>query len=279
MKQNGDDNEGILGFLEKDIRKCVRQCASKKCFYCKKTAASIKCHKKSCKRYFHLICGHKNNFLFEFIDQYVSYCHEHHGIVDDNVKRHNECCICWELLNEYNPITSIPSCCNEGWFHVRCFRISALSAGYLFKCLLCGYKNDGYLCAMRKRGIYIPDRDASWELESNAFASLYSTLNDCDATECLCPKGRSFTQKWSRSRKWFLLKCTYCGSKAIHVHCNGPNSKSYICEVCTMERTQSVHDDECNDENEALKTLCKNAEEDALEVISYWPAWVILYYK
>lgn len=36
-------------------------------------------------------------------------------------------------------------------------------------------------------------RDASWELEPNAFQELLYRHDRCDAVTCLCPKGRTYT--------------------------------------------------------------------------------------
>lgn len=238
LEQNGADDEGIFGFLEKDIRKCVQRCASMKCCYCGEVAASIKCNVKSCKRHFHLICGRKNDCILEFIGEYVSRCHQHHGVNDAPVVNHDFCFICWTRMDKYHPITSIPSCCDRGWMHANCMRRTALCAGYMFKCPLCGFENAAYVNAMRKRGIYVPCRDASWELESDAFSSLHLAPDSCDAVQCMCPRGPWFQAKWPSS-EWSLLKCIYCGSKAIHVHCNQRNWEVYECEDCVVP--QSLH--------------------------------------
>lgn len=36
-------------------------------------------------------------------------------------------------------------------------------------------------------------RDASWELVPNAFEELLYRHDQCDASICLCPKGRKYT--------------------------------------------------------------------------------------
>jgi len=38
-------------------------------------------------------------------------------------------------------------------------------------------------------------RDASWELEPNAFAELAQLYSTCDAANCICPQGRTFDNK------------------------------------------------------------------------------------
>lgn len=44
---------------------------------------------------------------------------------------------------------------------------------------------------MKEMGIYVPEQDASWELESNAFQELYEEHNQCDHPTCICPEGRT----------------------------------------------------------------------------------------
>lgn len=238
MQQSGKDDEGIFGFLKKDIEACVRTCSTKKCCYCDEQAASIECCVKSCKRNFHLICGVKNNCLFEFIDNYASYCNDHHAIEDENPKDPNICFICHEVLGAYNPLEWIPSCCGNGWFHADCMRRSALSAGYFFKCPLCGYAKEEYIRSVRKRGVFVPDQDASWELEANAYETLRIN-HSCGAEHCTCPFGSAHQNKLP-SNKWHLLKCIYCGLNAVHRHCLGQNSTEYKCADCTIDALVTV---------------------------------------
>lgn len=235
LPQNGRDEAGILGFLDADIKKWVKSCRYTKCCYCKKNGASIECSRISCKKNFHLICGKENDCLFEFVDAFKSYCHEHHGL-----NKHNphpilprSCFICHGSMGHYNPVKWIPSCCNRGWFHGDCMRENAISAGYLFKCPLCGCSKDEYIQLIRERGIFLPDRDASWELEPNAYDSFQLTLS-CNAKPCLCPYGPIHAVKQSKS-KWFLLKCIFCGSNAMHKLCSNNNSNQYKCADCTID--------------------------------------------
>lgn len=260
MEQNGADNQGILGFLEQDIRKCAQRCASTKCFYCHQKSASIMCKRKSCKRSFHLICGVRNQCLFQFSNKFNSYCHQHHGIDDGHIDAHDDCMICWEPMGDYNPIESIPSCCSMGWIHASCVRKAAVSAGYLFHCPMCGSKesNNDFCAAVRKRGIFVPERDASWELSQNAYASLLFVYDSCDAKQCFCPNGRNFNIKRRRS-KWFLMKCIYCGSKGIHFGCSPRDLKKYKCAECTRTRSQSL----LNAETQSIQTECAASEPSA----------------
>lgn len=237
----------------------MQRCASKECYICGGKSATIMCKYKSCKRWFHLVCGADKYCLFQFNDPFSSYCHEHHNINDGRIEGHDSCMVCWEPMGTYNPITSIPSCCEKGWIHVRCMRKAAITAGYYFKCPLCGHNRDGYLPFVRKRGIFVPDQDAVWELSQNAYGSLLLQYNRCDAKVCHCENGREFSIKRKRS-KWFLLKCIYCGSKAIHFGCSPHDLKEYKCSECTSARSQMLFSQEfpfqqSQQQNEMTKAL------------------------
>lgn len=74
----------------------------------------------------------------------------------------------------------------------------AKTAGiHFFKCPLCNDK-DVFSVAMRRAGVYLPDRDAAWETEPQAFEDLNRLHNRCDAEECECPKGRDHCSKSDR---------------------------------------------------------------------------------
>lgn len=72
-------------------------------------------------------------------------------------------------------------------------------------------------------------RDASWELEPNAYEELLYRHNRCDAQVCLCQKGRTHT-----SSKWPIVLCRLCGSQGIHVTCGPMNSSNsaWECDDC-----------------------------------------------
>lgn len=127
--QQGSDSQGIDGFLVSDIEKLIK--LGKKCYYCKEKHASVKCRFKKCQRYFHVKCGVENNCLFQFEDQFPSYCH-HHVAIQEKYEIHEDwwlCQICHESMGVYNAITSIPSCCDQGYFHKKCALEFAKTAG------------------------------------------------------------------------------------------------------------------------------------------------------
>lgn len=52
-------------------------------------------------------------------------------------------------------------------------------------------------------------RDASWELEANAYSELLEVYNHCDSVTCLCNEGRTY------SKKGYIMLCLICEHKNI----------------------------------------------------------------
>lgn len=164
--QNGTDSQGIDGFLPDDIRYLVKSHRKTKCVYCKKKGATVYCKIEKCPFRYHVKCGVERKCLFEFEGAFESYCHQHVDIKETN-QIHGDnwsCQICKDAMGPYHPITSIPSCCNQGFFHRKCAQKFARTSGYLTKCPCCGRENDdngkNYRQFLAKRGIFCPDKDA-----------------------------------------------------------------------------------------------------------------------
>lgn len=132
-------------------------------------------------------------------------------------------------MGEYNPITSIlPKCCKRGFIHRHCLIEYANSSGYYFKCVLCSspdFRNE-----VRKRGVFVPDRDAHWELEKGAYSEIYFNHKFCDVTTCLCPFGRKFND----TGKWKIFKCIHCAGTGTHKACFDiiDRKKGFECFQC-----------------------------------------------
>lgn len=203
---------------------------SKECIFCDKKSASIACSFPDCKFRYHLICGFREFCLFEFENLFLSKCHNHHGITHEFAHtKDEECRICFQPMGSYNPITSIlPTCCKRGFIHRDCLIEYANSAGYYFKCILCSsadFRNEA-----KKIGVFVPDRDANWELESGAYSEIYFKHKFCDVTMCLCPFGRKYTN----SGKWIIFKCIHCAATGTHKACfeNIDIKKGFECFQC-----------------------------------------------
>lgn len=161
--QNGADDEGIAGFLVPDIRQLIKAHAKSRCRYCPKKGATVRCALwPQCKTLFHVKCGVKSKCLNQFEDPFESFCRQHVNIEEKFAKHADywHCQICDEIMGDYDPITSIPSCCDQGYYHKLCMQKYAAAAGYLAKCPSCGNDADGYRKFLRSRGIFCPDKDA-----------------------------------------------------------------------------------------------------------------------
>ncbi|KAL5008056.1 hypothetical protein ScPMuIL_013637 [Solemya velum] len=234
------EKQGILGFLPEDILKEKRRGCRLKCSYCKKGGATIGCVVKNCRRAFHLPCGKENGTLHQYFDTYRSYCPEHRPKqpqpVSDRLAfygtANTTCAICLNSVEARTSDQTLRSpCCRNSWFHRNCVQRFATSAGlYFFKCPLCNNK-DSFQDEMLNMGIYIPDQDAAWETEPNAFVELLERYTHCDALLCRCPDGRDYNKDGS---KWEIIVCDWCGSKATHIHCHALKKigKEDVCLEC-----------------------------------------------
>ncbi|KAM7163920.1 G2/M phase-specific E3 ubiquitin-protein ligase isoform 4-T4 [Macrochelys suwanniensis] len=213
--QRGEEDEGVYGFLIKDIRKEVNRAAKLKCNICKKKGASIGCVAPKCKRSYHFPCGVQRECIFQFMEYFGSYCWEHRPVQklpSDESRGSSQCTICLEFV-EHFPVYNIlkSPCCKNAWFHRDCLQYQALSAGvFFFRCTVCNNK-DKFQNEMLRMGIHIPEKDASWELEENAYQDLLQRYQHCDARRCLCRNGRDYN-KPDRSPKMLcqnsLTPCT-----------------------------------------------------------------------
>jgi len=241
LGQRGEEGEGLKGFLVSDIKREVRRGGRLKCVYCRKKGATVGCAEQKCKKSYHPICGQKHNSLFQFYDQFKSFCKEHRP--SQNVKKGeggksggpcSTCTICQEKLVRKATIKILWSPCCHSFFHRECVQSLAISAGKEhFKCPNCNDK-EVFLQEMRETGVYVPEQDASWEKEG-----LFEDIDRdppliCHAKLCFCPKeqGRSYH---SEGGVWEVILCDTCGSKGIHARCGGMEDVSealWHCYTC-----------------------------------------------
>nr|XP_020442049.1 G2/M phase-specific E3 ubiquitin-protein ligase isoform X2 [Monopterus albus] len=198
--QRGEEDEGVFGFLVDDIKQEIRRSARLTCYSCKKKGACVGCSIRSCRKMVHFPCGRKQEFIFQFTGLFPSYCLDHSPTqslsVSSDFSLPQSCSVC---LDSIEPVLSYsvlkcPSC-HASWFHRDCVQRQAHSAGlFFFRCTLCNNK-ENFQEEMLRMGIYIPERDASWELEPNAYAELLEVYKRCDALTCLCSNGRTYSAK------------------------------------------------------------------------------------
>lgn len=149
-----------------NIRTLIVSMQSIECFYCNRKSATITCNEEKCTRSFHLKCGYEYYCVSEFEGDYNSYCRDHCPVKDD--KTYNDprqCYMCYDYLPTYHPLEVVPTCCKEMWNHIECVKKWALSAGQFFNCILCTGKTDEYKSLVRKRGVFLPDRRATWDFD------------------------------------------------------------------------------------------------------------------
>uniref|UniRef100_UPI00398E42A3 G2/M phase-specific E3 ubiquitin-protein ligase isoform X1 n=2 Tax=Pristiophorus japonicus TaxID=55135 RepID=UPI00398E42A3 len=223
LYQRGKENEGIYGFLAADIKKEIRRASRMKCRVCTKRGASIGCAIGKCPRSFHFPCGVENQCIFQFTGQFASYCWEHKPVqkipcVSIWSGSSYTCAVCLESIDPIPSHDVLKSpCCKNTWFHRQCVQFQALSAGvFFFRCTICSNK-DEFQKEMLRMGIHVPEKDASWELEENAFQELLQRYQRCDARRCLCKNGREYIEPDS---KWDIVLCKYCGSSGTHLSCS-----------------------------------------------------------
>ncbi|XP_058838352.1 PHD finger protein 7-like [Topomyia yanbarensis] len=232
------DKAGILGFLVNDIYASFPKYRDKICNYCNCSSAPIKCNAEKCERRFHYICGYNNNCLTQFINEYSSYCHEHLPIRHE--KLHGEdtlCWICWENMSPYNPVSSFCSSCppqesskkqslEYTWYHRKCMQRYASESGYYFKCPNC-YESKNFSEHAKLHGIFVPMRDATWELEPNAYKDIQGSR--CTAEkDCMVKNGVKISAKLTN-----LVGCKACGGETMHMRCAGVDDPDdYVCSKC-----------------------------------------------
>ncbi|XP_011184716.2 pineapple eye protein [Zeugodacus cucurbitae] len=215
LPQRGKDCSGINGFLVRDIRKEISAASKRVCCYCGRHNASIQCFK--CNEYFHLACGRTYRCLFRFVDDFRSYCDEcvpkkelQSVTFQKRPSSLTRCIICRDQMGLYDEVIFIfGKCCNDGYAHNVCVQQYALAAGYYLRCLWCGSKE--FRDSVRSQGIFVPDRDARWELQKGIYTDLHRGHSTCNMDVCLCPKGRDYNRG-----KWSVILCSLCGSVGAH---------------------------------------------------------------
>uniref|UniRef100_A0A1Q3G0J9 Putative g2/m phase-specific e3 ubiquitin-protein ligase n=1 Tax=Culex tarsalis TaxID=7177 RepID=A0A1Q3G0J9_CULTA len=234
IAQNGHETSGILGFLLSDIFSSYKKYRQNECSYCGQLSAAINCAEPSCSRKFHYICGYKNNCLTQFSGEFFSFCHEHVPIKHPETHHDRQTClICKDEIGPYNPVTSFCTLCPPEletgeteivWNHRLCLQKFAFQAGYYFKCPNC-YEAKEFTEFARQQGIFVPMRDASWELEKHAFKDIHQYR--CCAENCQLVGNKS------GGKKREMVGCKACGGATMHMICAGLNDPSdYVCSDC-----------------------------------------------
>lgn len=257
--QRGDEEEGFYGFLPADIKKERQRIKSQQCKFCKQKYANVACCKKTCKTFFHLKCGYNNKVLFQFKETFMSFCERHYPFDESSRPKKGDIChICQENIGKFHFTNTIKApCCQNGWFHKWCLSEYALNAGYFFKCPLC-QNGDTFRDEVPYRGVFIPDKDAEWETEPNAFQELLERPDKCSCDKCFCHKGRNYKNDGAYKLKF----CKICGASAAHERCIGGKYKTYECAECKDLRNSSLETIDSCDEMTDQQTEPSTSTED-----------------
>ncbi|KAH8279812.1 hypothetical protein KR054_006398 [Drosophila jambulina] len=217
LPQRGSDVSGIMGFLVRDIRKEVAAARKRICCYCAEPGATIKC--ATCGKYFDIVCSVGNHCTMQFCGQFLSYCSEcppmdeYRKQLVANPPNGVTCDICMVRICVFGLYhVAFPECCRLGFVHKMCLRKYALSSGYYLSCIWC--RSSEFRSTIRLQGIFVPDRDATWERQSNAYRELHMRTLRCDEKDCLCSHGTSYNKKL-----WYIYACQVCGSTGAHAQC------------------------------------------------------------
>ena len=226
LHQNGNEDEGLRGFLEEDVRQEIKRGNRLKCVYCKQKGATVGCAKTQCKKSYHLPCGMRNKSLQQHFDQFKSFCCSHRPAQKiparyekrrqaSNVSE-DTCPICRQNVEPKATFSLLFTPCCQGWIHRTCLQKSVGS--YHLRCPLCNDSKVFYQ-EMLRFGLHIPEQDATWERGNDYDLTLKPALT-CSAKMCICenPDGRKYNEI---DGLWEILPCDGCGSRGIHVRCGG----------------------------------------------------------
>ena len=100
-RQEGEDEEGLFGFLLSSIQSEQERGKRLNCKYCRKSGATIRCQAKGCKACYHFPCGVKAGCLYQYTGSYASYCRNHRdsqALDKNNISKELDCVVCFESV-------------------------------------------------------------------------------------------------------------------------------------------------------------------------------------
>lgn len=233
----GPDTSPLRGFLPQDVRAEIRRASRLVCSLCGRNNATIGCIVKTCRRVYHRPCAVAHGCQLQYFQDFRVYCprHRQEQQVTPLDPSNRPCPICAEDMVYPSLDVLVTPCCRQ-LFHHHCIQRQALNAGsHFFRCGNCN-NEELFRKEMAERGIYIPEQDASWEQEPNAYRELLFRYSHCDAPRCGCPGGRGFSKPNSI---WELVVCTDCGSQGSHALCSNvpPPALHWRCTTCRQVAT------------------------------------------
>lgn len=268
LYQKEKEDNGYYGFIVKDIIREEKRINKQRCSYCRLPHANLSCVIKKCPRSFHVDCGLQNGCQYRMTD-FQTYCTQHRELEKETIHMEQHlCAICSDTMGPFHYNESInASCCTESWYHRNCMAVFADRAGYFFKCPLCNNKEE-FRNKVMEQGIFVPERDAAWELEPNAFADHHVRPNECVAEKCQCTRGRKYAPK--EGTVWRMIYCQVCGGKSIHEPCL--RGSDFICDECAQMGANCTSNG-CQD---LSQESVDPQEEDDSALNELQPCWVVL---
>uniref|UniRef100_A0A1I8FS25 IBR domain-containing protein n=1 Tax=Macrostomum lignano TaxID=282301 RepID=A0A1I8FS25_9PLAT len=135
------------------------------------------------------------------------------------------CPVCLESLFLLEAADAIAMSCSVS--AVGIVSATRSCAQSLYQVSLCA-NTEKFRDALLDQGIEIPCRDASWELDENAYASHRYRPRLCSHPDCPDPEVDHYGV-------WLLKICYVCGADARHVTCAGMKTgrHRYCCQTCT----------------------------------------------
>lgn len=242
--QNGEEDEGIDGFLENDIHAAIEAAAKFKCTKCNEPGANINCCVPKCQRRYHLPCALVSGCLPQYRGEFPMFCPSHairYGPSKGTLEHNTVCLICRDRFESKSRVFRAPTCCLDLWVHRACMQEYALRFGLLTKCMACDKKTDEYQDLLRDWGIAVPYSDPYHPVEEAIRVELTQTPCQADVCWCTHESGRTYSVKDDQS-KWFMLKCKTCGS-GIHLECKmkvGGDGDDYECVRCVAINAEIV---------------------------------------
>jgi len=233
LGQAGGEGEGLRGFLPGDINREAKRGARLKCVYCRKKGATVGCAEPKCKKSYHLNCGNTHKALFQFYDQFKSYCREHRPVQRmqrKGGKGEAVCVVCSGSVPRKTSLSTLIAPCCSTFLHKDCIQGKALG-GSGRKCPNCG-DGEQWLAEMRRMGVYVPEPSTAVPTDEMVGRSKQEYEEECTAKICFCDQeGR---RSHGDQGSWRLVECQDCGGSPIHAACGGLDDSrvSWHCYAC-----------------------------------------------
>jgi len=225
----------LITLLKREAKRGARL----KCVYCRKKGATVGCAEPKCKKSYHLSCGNTHKALFQFFDQFKSYCREHRPaqrMQRKGGKGEAVCVVCNLHLPRKTSLSTLIAPCCSTFLHKDCIQGIALG-GSGRKCPNCG-DGEQWLTEVRRMGVYVPEPSTALPKDEMVGKSKQESEEECTAKICFCDHEGSRTHGDQGS--WRLVGCQECGGSPIHVACGGLDDSrvSWYCYACRRLRRE-----------------------------------------